>query len=103
MLRTRRERGAMERRQETELLRNRIAFVTGAGSGIGAACARQLASEGARVWLADLREDAAQSVAESIQTAGGWASAVRADVGSDESIDAAFDVLEGTESALDIL
>jgi meso-butanediol dehydrogenase / (S,S)-butanediol dehydrogenase / diacetyl reductase len=90
-------------REETELLRNRIAFVTGAGSGIGAACARQLASEGARVWLADLREDAAQAVAESIRTAGGSASAVGADVGSDESIDAAFDVFEGTESALDIL
>lgn len=82
---------------------DRIAFVTGAGSGIGAACARQLASEGARVWLADLREDAAQAVAESIRASGGQASALHADVGDAASIDAAFELFERTESQLDVL
>lgn len=60
----------------------KVAVVTGAGSGIGAASAMRLASEGASVVLADINEDAAQSVAAKITAAGGTACAVRCDVGS---------------------
>jgi NAD(P)-dependent dehydrogenase (short-subunit alcohol dehydrogenase family) len=60
----------------------RTAVVTGAASGIGAATAVRLASEGAAVVLADVRS--AESVAERIASAGGRARAVLADVAEEE-------------------
>jgi rhamnulose-1-phosphate aldolase/alcohol dehydrogenase len=70
-------------------LATRVAFVTGAGSGIGAATARRLASEGACVVCADLDEQSASSVASGI---GGRDVAVscRADVSSEQDVVAAL-------------
>ena len=58
----------MDKRKETPVFRleKKIAFVTGAGSGIGESIARLFAQQGAHVVLADLREDAAQQVAREI-------------------------------------
>ncbi|HET7877008.1 MAG TPA: SDR family oxidoreductase [Methylomirabilota bacterium] len=61
-------------------LKDRVALVTGAGSGIGQASAMLFAQEGARVAVVDLREDAAKTTAERIERAGGQALAIRADV-----------------------
>ena len=61
-------------------LKDRVAIVTGAAQGIGAACAQALAQEGARVVVSDIQETAAQALAQSIVTAGGQALAQRADV-----------------------
>lgn len=61
-------------------LTNKVAIVTGAGRGIGAAIARTLAAAGARVAVNDLNPDRAQKTAVSIQQAGGQAIAVAADV-----------------------
>jgi 2-hydroxycyclohexanecarboxyl-CoA dehydrogenase len=47
-------------------LEGKIAFVTGGGSGIGAATARRLAAEGARVAIGDINEDAAREVAREL-------------------------------------
>nr|WP_203607300.1 SDR family NAD(P)-dependent oxidoreductase [Streptomyces sp. SID11385] len=59
-------------------------MVTGAGSGLGAATAKELAAGGAKVVLTDINADAVQGVAEEIAAAGGEATAVRQDVSSAE-------------------
>jgi len=61
-------------------LENKVALITGAGSGIGQATAQLFAREGARVAVVDLREDAAKTTAEQIERSGGQALAIRADV-----------------------
>lgn len=61
-------------------LTNKVAIITGAGRGIGAAIAQMLAVAGARVVINDLNPDRAERVAEAIQQAGGQALAVTADV-----------------------
>ncbi|GAB3158267.1 (S)-acetoin forming diacetyl reductase [Micromonospora sonneratiae] len=61
-------------------LRGRVAIVTGAGNGIGAAFAGALAAEGAAVAVADIDGDAAQGVASTIQERGGRSLAVQVDV-----------------------
>jgi meso-butanediol dehydrogenase / (S,S)-butanediol dehydrogenase / diacetyl reductase len=58
----------------------RTAFVTGAGSGIGAAVARALAAAGARVALADVDAATCAAMAETITQAGGSAQAFTLDV-----------------------
>lgn len=60
--------------------RDRVAVVTGAARGIGAAVARRLAAEGHPVALLDRDGDQADRVAEAIRAAGGTALAVEVDV-----------------------
>ncbi|MCK6479179.1 MAG: beta-ketoacyl-ACP reductase [Planctomycetaceae bacterium] len=69
--------------------KDRVAVVTGAGSGIGAATARRLASEGAAVVCADWNEEGAAKVAAEIEAAGGRAAAVKCDVSRKADCDAA--------------
>src|SRR2546426_609069 len=71
-------RGAPRRRAMR--LNGKVAVITGAASGIGAASAIAMAREGARVVAADLNEAGAKGVVEQIEKAGGQALAVRADV-----------------------
>ncbi|NUS12079.1 MAG: 3-oxoacyl-ACP reductase FabG [Streptomyces sp.] len=59
----------------------RVAVVTGAGRGIGAATALRLAADGAAVGVLDVDEESAAGTAERIRAAGGSAVAVGADVG----------------------
>ena len=61
-------------------LQDRVAVVTGAGSGIGAATAQGFAREGARVVVADIDETGAKKTVEAIERAGGQALALRVDV-----------------------
>ncbi|HEV8625700.1 MAG TPA: SDR family NAD(P)-dependent oxidoreductase [Acidimicrobiia bacterium] len=59
---------------------DQVAVVTGGGSGIGAATCRILADLGAHVWVTDVRDAAAKTVAEEITAAGGHATAATLDV-----------------------
>ncbi len=68
--------------------KDRVAIVTGAGGGIGAATAKRLASEGAAVVVADWNEEGAAKVAAEIEAAGGKAVAVRCDVSKKADCDA---------------
>ncbi|HEY4068134.1 MAG TPA: SDR family NAD(P)-dependent oxidoreductase [Burkholderiaceae bacterium] len=77
----------------------RVAFVTGGGSGIGAAAARRLASEGARVAVVDRDLGPAQAVADSLD---GRGFAIRADVQSEAEIEQAVAATVARFGALDV-
>jgi 3-oxoacyl-[acyl-carrier protein] reductase len=67
----------------------RVAIVTGAARGIGAATAKRLARDGFAVAVLDLDEASAKSTVEAIESAGGRAVAVGADVSDPAAVDSA--------------
>lgn len=69
----------------------KVAFVTGAGSGIGRATALAFAREGARVVAADVSEPSARETARLIEALGGQALAVACDITRGEEVQAALD------------
>jgi NAD(P)-dependent dehydrogenase (short-subunit alcohol dehydrogenase family) len=84
-------------------LQGKVAVVTGAGSGIGAAIARVFAASGAHVAVVDRDEAAAGQVTGEIAAAGGAASAHRCDVSQPADVDALAASLAAARSRLDIL
>ena len=72
-------------------LDGQVAFLTGAGSGIGAATARELTRHGARVAVTDLDIDAARAVAKEITATGGRAEPYECDVTDPGAVQAAAD------------
>lgn len=84
-------------------LSDKVAIVTGGGSGIGRATALLLAEEGARVAVADLSAEAAQTVAGDITKAGGEAVPVIVDVSSSGDAAAMVDQTMDAFGALHIL
>lgn len=84
-------------------LKNRIAIVTGAASGIGEASAKLFAAEGARVVVSDINVPGSSRVVDEIKSAGGDAVAIRADIGQLEDIRALIESTVEHFGALDIL
>jgi len=69
-----------------ENLKDKVAVVTGAASGIGLAVAKSLAQSGARVCLADIQKDALDRAVSEIDSAGGTITSVLADLGLESGI-----------------
>jgi 3-oxoacyl-[acyl-carrier protein] reductase len=77
--------------------------VTGAGSGIGAAIARRLGAEGARVVVSDINLDAAAQTVEEIKQTGGKALAIKANVTDAQDVADMVATVVETFGSVDIL
>lgn len=84
-------------------LANRVALVTGAGSGIGAATAGLLAQDGARIAALGRSERPIREIVQQIEAAGGQAIPVVADVGDPAAMEAAIQQIVDRWGRLDIV
>lgn len=84
-------------------MQGRIAFISGGGSGIGAATAIRLAEEGAHVVICGRRREPLDAVVAQIQAAGGSAEAVQADVGQEAEYVGAIEGAAQRHGRLDVL
>jgi NAD(P)-dependent dehydrogenase (short-subunit alcohol dehydrogenase family) len=80
-----------------ERLQDRVAVITGAGSGIGLAAARRFAAEGARVVCADISKEAAEAAADEVR-----GTAVAVDVADEDSVKAMVDSVVAEFGRVDI-
>lgn len=85
------------------ILKDKIAIVTGAGSGIGRAGAAIMAREGATVIVLDRNGEAGHETAEMIRAAGGKAEAHSVDVTDDEALTGAIHAVHDIHRRIDIL
>ena len=84
-------------------LKDKVALVTGAGSGIGRAIATLFSQEGAHVVVNDLSEQSARETVEVLGAAGSGARAIRADVADSAQVKAMFAEIEREFGSLDVL
>lgn len=84
-------------------LKNKVAVITGGGSGIGRAIALRFAQEGARVVIAELNEQTGAETAQAISEQGGEAIAIATNVGKSDSVAALFKALDERDWTVDIL
>ena len=84
-------------------LKNKVSFITGGGSGIGKCTAELFAKEGSAVAIIDWNGDKAKSVAEGINSNGGKAISIEADVTSEAQIIQAVKKTVDSLGPIDIL
>jgi NAD(P)-dependent dehydrogenase (short-subunit alcohol dehydrogenase family) len=89
-------------RNQTPTFVGKVAFVTGAGSGIGRTTSLAFAQEGASVVVADVSEQGNKETARMIEELGGQALAVRCDVTQSEEVRAALQQAVSAYGRLDI-
>ncbi|WP_409341166.1 SDR family oxidoreductase [Paenibacillus sp. MBLB4367] len=88
---------------QTQRLKDQVAFVTGAGSGIGRAAALRLAEEGAKVCLVDLNDDRTGKVKQQIESFAGEAITADTDVSDPIRVEAAIKQAVDKWGRLDIV
>lgn len=81
----------------------KVAFVTGAGQGIGEAIAVRLAQDGFAIACADMNSQTAQSVADKVSAMGGRSCAIEVDVADRDSVFAAVDDAVRQLGGLDVV
>lgn len=84
-------------------LEGRIALITGGASGIGAATAHRLASEGARIIITDIQDEKGAHVVEEVRTTGGVIDYLHHDVADEAAWKKIVQHIEQTHTRLDIL
>jgi 3-hydroxybutyrate dehydrogenase len=84
-------------------LKDKIALVTGAASGIGKEIAIVYAREGAKVVIADLNQEGADATAAELRAAGGEAMGVAMDVTDEAQVDAGFAKVAAAWNGVDVL
>jgi 3-hydroxybutyrate dehydrogenase len=84
-------------------LRDKVAIVTGAASGIGKAIALAYSREGAKVAIADLNQEAAEAAAGELRRGGGRAMSVAMDVTSEAAVEAGIAAVADAFGGIDIL
>jgi 3-hydroxybutyrate dehydrogenase len=84
-------------------MKDKVAIVTGAASGIGLEIARAYAKEGAKIAIADLKQDAAEAAAKEIKAGGGQAIAVAMDVTNEAQVDAGVEATVKALGGVDVL
>ncbi len=84
-------------------MKDKVAIVTGAASGIGLEIARAYAREGAKIAIADLKQDAAEAAAKEIKNGGGQAIAVAMDVTNEAQVDAGIEATVKALGGVDVL
>lgn len=84
-------------------LQDKVALITGAGTGIGRATALRFAQDGACVVVVDLDEAGVNETAEMIKAAGGMAESIVGDVSSRESAGQIVDGVLSSQGRLDVL
>ncbi len=87
----------------TDRLEGKVALITGAGSGMGRSAAELFATEGARVVVTDVLDDAGNATVDAVRAAGGEATYVRADVSKWADCEAMVKHATDTYGALHIL
>lgn len=93
----------LDKHMELYSLGQRVALVTGAAQGMGAAISRLLADAGAHVVLADLQADKAEHLAAAIREAGLSAQSIQLDVANEASILKTIETIEREHGRLDVL
>ncbi|MDD9991068.1 MAG: glucose 1-dehydrogenase [Rhodospirillales bacterium] len=84
-------------------LEGKVAVVSGAARGIGAACARRFAAEGAEVVIGDILEEQGEATAHSIRDAGGAAAFIRCDTGEGSQARALIGETVSRHGRIDVL